>query len=541
MKQIWLSQFQATDDLSRFRLAADYLRAHPGMTLVVPPGDYFWRIPEAVDLQLAVMRGECGRLPQNQLFTPDFPYAVGLDLTDCRDTTIIGYGARIYIDGFFELVLLYRTRNVRLAGFHFDCVRKPYSKGRIIACDEETMTVDFAGQSMISAAMPALRAVAADANNLWRYAIVSLPSELTLTAVDSSRIRFQNFAWPEAVGMEFYLWHSFHFRPVIHLWEAENTTLESIAIHAAHGMGVVGFHARDIVLRRCEVVPALGEAVSTNTDATHFAACRGSITVEGCHFCGHGDDAINVHAYYHTITAAEGDSCSLELRAPTGTHTQKADRFFPGDRIELIDPATLAVQERFTVKRFIALPNNHSKVGLDRPLPPMSTGKLLVNIDQLPALFFRHNLVTDHMGRSVLAKTRHVRIEANTFARSTGTAIQIAGEAEWAEGATAEDVLIRHNRILYCGRIAPRLWGVWRETGGIAVNLSAADSHAVAHRRIRIEENWIDCPQITHAVYAGNTDGMTVRRNMLHSKEAPLVCADCRKLCVEDNLEKTPP
>ena len=58
---------------------------------------------------------------------------------------------------------------------------------------------------------------------------------------------------------------------------------------------------------------------------------------------------------------------------------------------------------------------------------------------------------------------------------------------------------------------------------------------------IRIEENWIDCPQITHAVYAGNTDGMTVRRNMLHSKEAPLVCADCRKLCVEDNLEKTPP
>mgnify|MGYP003051652838 CR=1 FL=1 len=314
-----------------------------------------------------------------------------------------------------------------------------------------------------------------------------------------------------------------------------------ISIHAAHGMGVVGFHARDIVLRRCEVVPALGEAVSTNTDATHFAACRGSITVEGCHFCGHGDDAINVHAYYHTITAAEGDSCSLELRAPTGTHTQKADRFFPGDRIELIDPATLAVLERFTVKRFIALPNNHSKVGLDRPLPPMSTGKLLVNIDQLPALFFRHNLVTDHMGRSVLAKTRHVRIEANTFARSTGTAIQIAGEAEWAEGATAEDVLIRHNRILYCGRIAPRLWGVWRETGGIAVNLSAADSHAVAHRRIRIEENWIDCPQITHAVYAGNTDGMTVRRNMLHSKEAPLVCADCRKLCVEDNLEKTPP
>ncbi len=64
---------------------------------------------------------------------------------------------------------------------------------------------------------------------------------------------------------------------------------------------------------------------STNTDATHFASCRGTVVIEESMFRGLGDDATNVHGYYHDIEMGDDGWTRLVLHAPTYTHAQQAD------------------------------------------------------------------------------------------------------------------------------------------------------------------------------------------------------------------------
>jgi hypothetical protein len=60
-------------------------------------------------------------------------------------------------------------------------------------------------------------------------------------------------------------------------------------------------------------------------------------------FRGQGDDATNVHGYYHDITSVEKDMVTLVLKAPTFTHAQVADVPRVGDKMEIVHIATLTV------------------------------------------------------------------------------------------------------------------------------------------------------------------------------------------------------
>lgn len=167
--------------------------------------------------------------------------------------------------------------------------------------------------------------------------------------------------------------HSFHFRPAILLLRSTNTLLEGVTIHSQPGMGIVGFDSRDVTIRRLSVVPADGYDFSTNTDATHFACCEGTISFDGCLFRGQGDDATNVHGYYHDIAAVKGDTVSLELRAPTFTHAQVADVPRVGDRMEIVRISTLEpVGETEVVEVFYNEGDTDARVRLRDAVPERS-------------------------------------------------------------------------------------------------------------------------------------------------------------------------
>ncbi|MGI5895230.1 MAG: right-handed parallel beta-helix repeat-containing protein [Candidatus Merdivicinus sp.] len=527
MNKKLLSDFYGNNDLEQLRAAVCYLRENPGTQLVIPAGCYQIEEPEAVALQKRVMAGEFGNNPEPYLFTHEMPYCIGLDFSGVEDAEIDARGALFLVHGFMEPVALQHCKNVKLRGLTIDYLQKPYSRGVLVKKGSDYIDVCFVGLPDISEKMPSPR-----------IAVFGRESGLIESVGDSSRkeristdiIRFYGFH-DGTPGDTIYIWHSFHFRPAIHIYEAQHIILEDVIIHSQPGMGIVGHRSSDITMTHLKVVPPCGERMSTNTDATHFSSCRGLLRFDGCQFEGQGDDSTNVHGYYYSVSKI-GD-CTARLKVDVPTHNCKLDYPSAGDILELCDIDTLVPKETYMV---IAAEPDFERwdctVQLDKPLPANVENFYFMDVSALPQLEFLNCSVRNHLARGVLVKTRGVRIENCSFSYNTGTAIHVAAEAGWHEGTTAKDVIIRNNRIVGSGHQG---WGRILNAGGISINVLAKNTDQPLHQNILIEQNLIDCAQSDHAIYAGNINGLVIQNNALNSRDETIICKYCSNVQIEHN------
>lgn len=503
----------AGNALPALRAAVAELRKHPGSTLFLPPGDYLLDDPAARNIQRDVMAGKYGRIPSRELFRPGSPFVSALDFTGCRDATVEAHGANFRIDGFMEVLSVQHCSGVTIKGLSIDYLRKPYSRGVVVSDSADFLEVKVSGQTMISAELPISR-MALIRRGRYDRTWECPPHEYSGDGI---------FRFPAGLtgcrGEEIVFIHMFHYRPAILVYEAENTLLEDVTIFSQPGMGVVGHRSADTVMRRLRVVPAPGEPVSSNTDATHFASCRGLLRYEACWFEGQTDDSANVHTYYHRIVRTDGRK--LETACRHTIHSLYPDYPDVGDTVELSDAASLELRGTHTVlsrewdeARRVAI------LELDPPLPENAEGMLLADVTQLPRLEFLGCVCRNHMARGILVRTRSARIEDCLFDGTVLPAIHIAAEVTWDEAAACRDVTVRRNRVVRCG--TP---GCFHDTGGVVVDLAAERDGLALHRDIVIEENVFDCRDLKHAVYAANTDGLRIAGNRMCSQEEPVVVA----------------
>lgn len=274
-------------------------------------------------------------------------------------------------------------------------------------------------------------------------------------------------------------------RPAILIQGSLNTIFNGVTIHSQPGMGIVGFDSKDITLNHLSVEPAAGYMFSTNTDATHFACCEGVLKFDNCFFRGQGDDATNVHGYYHNITSVAGNQVTLEL-AGINTHASASDVPRVGDKLELVRISTLAPERELEVAH--KPKSNRSLVRLKGELPDNFKEYYVCNVSKLPRVEFCNSVVWGQLARGVLIKTRGVKIANNVFKGCTGTAIHIGAESFWKEGSHAKDVTITDNLIVNCGLGA----GCIKGASSIAVAIEAPDTeNTILHEGIRITGNTI--------------------------------------------------
>jgi len=513
--------------MERFRRAAEYLREHPGASLLLEPKTYALYDEQARKLQEDVMAGAFSKNPEPLMFNYAFDYISGIDLNGAENICIDGRGATLLFDGFMENFSLQFCKNVTLKNMTIDLKRKAYSRGVVTGFGEDYTDADFGGQTLLCEAMPTLRILI---YNKKERRFVAVTGEDKIEDLSGGRFRFYGMDHAD-IGDEMYLTHTYHFRPSILICEAENTVLENICIHSHCGMGVVGHRAKNILLKGVKIIPSIGEAMSTNTDATHFTSCSGLLRFDGCHFEGHGDDATNVHTYYHSIVEAKKNVCTAFVDAPTGTHCQKLDYFDVGDTIELVGVGDLTPVRTYRVLESRPdLQAMQCEYVLDGDLPPELDEYFLADATQLPRLEFVSCFVRNHLARCVLVKTRNVLIENCSFEGSTGSAIHIAAEGYWHEGITAENVTIRGNRITDCGKQGH---GRIHEAGGISINILALEPDKPIQKNIAIENNIIDCPDCKYAIYAGNVDGLTLSANRMRSSEQDIMIEKCINVTLE--------
>ena len=472
------------DDTKALRKAAEYCRTHPGTTLVIEPGVYRLRDSKAEQLESEVMAGKMGRNPEQVIFTPYYPYVSGLDFSGAEDTRVMARGAILMCEGWMEPLSIVRTRNFHLEGLAIDYLRKPMTEGNIVKVTDESIVVQFDNRRRLTPEMPITRMVIWDheANGVFHRPFYFPEGKF----LGDNRVEFPIQLPRHLQGARLCALHSFHFRPAILISQSDSTTLEGVTIHSQPGMGVVGFDSKDIFIHDLSVTPAPGFTFSTNTDATHFASCRGMVAIEESLFRGQGDDATNVHGYYHDIERGDDGWTRLVLHAPTYTHAQQADVPEVGDTLEFSSAATLVPQRTFVVTQVRHHPQSPTvDVRLDAPLPAVTDGYYLFNSSKLPKLRFCKNLVWGNLARGVLVKTRDVRVEGNVFRGCTGSAVHVGAESDWREGAHARDVVIRDNMMIDCGTDGGQFGA-----SGIAVVIQAPETdHTFLHENIVVENN----------------------------------------------------
>ena len=475
------------DDAAALRQAAAWVRETEGARLVFLPGTYILRDSEAVALEDTVMSGAWGQNPEKKMFVPYHHYVKGLDFNGARNATVDAAGATLMLDGWMEAVSIENTENFTLNGLTINFVRKPMSEGVITEISDNDYTVYFDRPSRpLAMGTPFPRV------NIWDDSVnghyCDTPGFNRLAIVAPNTVKFAGTLPKYLLGAAVGAPHTFHFRPAIFVHESRNTTLNDVTINANCGMGIVGFHTNTVTMNHLRIVPADGMRWSTNTDATHFAACEGTLAFDGCTFCGQGDDATNIHGYYHDITAVDGNSATLELKAPTFTHAQLSDVPRVGDEMTLVRIKNLEPVATLRVKSVKhedkAVPYD---VTFDRALPADFTDYYLINSTLMPKVRFENCLDWGHMARGVLIKTTAgTVIRNNTFVGMNLAAIALSSEANWKEGWHSRNVEISGNKIVNCGTS-----GAY-QGAGIALEIVAEDAGSVRlHENIVIENNEI--------------------------------------------------
>ena len=526
---IKLSCFEGKTTIERFSKAAEWLRVHPGTTLVMDPGVYEIATPLAQQTMSEALSGAYGENPQNVMFTPDFVYSTGFLLEGMEKITLSAYGALLMVDGFMEPIAIRNSRNITVEGLTIDHKRKPFSMGVVSDVqwqekEKGSFCVQFGADypTCPQTPMPRLALYDPYASRFVGYGEYRIIRREWLEG-NCWRFSFEGMRF-NPVGMECYVWHAFHSRPAIRIEEAQNICLRDVTIHSQPGMGVVAHRSSDLLLSSMRVVPSAGVHMSTNTDATHFTSCKGTVRIENSVFEGQGDDSVNIHTYYHTIREADGCSSIVELEAPDGTHTQSPDVPDAGDLLELTDLNTLACTGTYRVLAAEQITHRTSRLLLDQPLPENCLGFAFANASQTARFEFCNNLCRNHIARSVLVKVKNALIENNTIMDATGTGIFVAAEAEWREGlCTTQDIVIRRNRIVNCGRANSS--GRKNDSGGICVTVDAENAIAPTHASVIICDNIIDCPEAPYGIYVSNIAKLVLERNDVNALQEPVILA----------------
>jgi|GEM_PF-254429 len=523
------------NDADALRAAVAACRANGAGTLVFPPGQYLLADAKAIDLQNVAMSGIYGDGLQAMIFNPHYQYVIGLDFKGIKNLTIEAANAELLCDGWMEPVSLVETENLVINGLSIDYKRPPNSIGRIIDVSNGNVDVKFIERCPVTDGMGFLRTMLWDDDEKRFVGNCSVPKGKLIAP---QVLRFTGASGPFKVGRVLWALHGFHFRPAILLYMAKNTTLNDVSIYAQPGMGIVGHLSENIFLNRLRIVPKDSTRYcSSNTDATHFASCYGTLEFDHCDFAGQGDDATNVHNYYQSVIARNGSNgCTIGVTGSFDLHSQKADVPRAGDSLAIVNSQTLEEIGYITVAKVVGVDaDNHVSIEYGGALPADMGTRYLANVSALPRFVFRNCKVGSHRARSVLCKTRKVLIEGNTFYGSTGTAIHLGAEGDWKEGAASRDVVIRNNTFTLSGGGDGTIDGA----SVIAIHVNAPNTGVAGlHQRILIENNTIIRPASQYAITVKGAEDVTIRNNTLTQAMDPgqaLVVGASRRVAAYGN------
>jgi hypothetical protein len=323
-----------------------------------------------------------------------------------------------------------------------------------------------------------------------------------------------NFTKTPAVGNYLIMRHSTRDHAGMFFFHSKNIQLENVNIHHTSGLGILAQYCENLKYTKVNVVPnpQKNRYLSGHDDAFHFMGCRGKILMDSCNTQGLMDDPVNVHGTCVPVIERVNDKtikCAFAHDMSCGLiWAQK------GDSVGFIEKKTMETVSGGIVLNFTLLNKDTMLVEFANPVPDyVGDGYTLENLTWTPDITIRNCYVGSNRARGFLISTPgNVLVENNIF-ETSGSALLIAGDANyWYESGACKNLTIRNNE--FRSACNSSLYQFCRAVITIYPEIPQPDSTKPFHRNIHIENNKFSTADYP-ILYALSVDNLTFKNNTI--------------------------
>ncbi|HEX8548885.1 MAG TPA: right-handed parallel beta-helix repeat-containing protein, partial [Cytophagaceae bacterium] len=241
--------------------------------------------------------------------------------------------------------------------------------------------------------------------------------------------------------------------PAIHSLNSDDINLSNINIYHAGSMGLIAEKSKNVTLDRFNVTIAPGSKrlMSSAADATHFAGCRGLVSITNCLFENMHDDGVNIHGVYALLeNTIDEHTVAFKLN-----HVQQFGFEFAvkGDSVRLVERATLTPYATLVVKDIKKINEEYSYLIFSENINTLiKPNSAIENVSCYPAnVIIKGCTIKNNRARGILISTSgKVEITNNYFSNEMA-GIVIGGDANfWWESGPVNNVLIKNNKFYNC-------------------------------------------------------------------------------------------
>ncbi|MBP3613534.1 MAG: right-handed parallel beta-helix repeat-containing protein [Bacteroidaceae bacterium] len=300
--------------------------------------------------------------------------------------------------------------------------------------------------------------------------------------------------------------------PGIFVSECRNVAFDAVTVYYAEGMGLLAQVSENLTLDGFQVAARSNERYfTTQADATHFSACKGTIKSVNGLYEGMMDDAINIHGTYLRVKERLDDYTLVGRYM----HPQAYGFYWggAGDSVQFVRSNVMEITEGNRVVEIAPYDKEQLagckefKIKFEKALPQdIANGNYgIENLEWTPEVLFANNTIRNNRARGTLFSTpKRTVVENNFFDHTSGTAILLCGDCNgWFETGACRDVVIRNNRFVNS------LTNMFQFTNGI----------------ISIYPEIPDLAAQTKYFHGGNGKGVVIENNVFETFDAPIVYA----------------
>ncbi|RED26396.1 hypothetical protein BD847_0314 [Flavobacterium cutihirudinis] len=322
------------------------------------------------------------------------------------------------------------------------------------------------------------------------------------------------FTKTPAVGNFLILRHGTRDHAGMFLFHSKNTKLENINVYHTSGLGILSQYCENIEMRKVNMIPnpKKNRYLSGHDDGLHFMGCKGEIIIDNCDAQGLMDDPINIHGTYVPVMEKIDD---YALKCNFGQNMSHGLLWaVVGDKVGFIQKKEMNTMSYGIVSSFEPLDVDHFIIRFKEKIPTdIDANFVLENLSWTPNATITNCFVGSNRARGYLISTPGKVVIANNVFETSGSAILIAGDANyWYESGAVKDITIKNNEFRFpCNS---SYYQFCEAIISIYPEIPAPNAMQPFHKNIKIENNSFN-PSDYPILYAVSVDGLSFKNNTI--------------------------
>lgn len=309
--------------------------------------------------------------------------------------------------------------------------------------------------------------------------------------------------------------------------DCENIKIENFVLIHGAGMGVLGFHSKNITFNHYDIYRDFdgnGHLVTNNADAIHLFFCSGKIVLENSYMEGMLDDVLNVHNNYLSVKSVDGNRLTVFTKSVEYEPVLRS--YAVGDKIRIEHENTLEKVSELVIHSIdMNFEDKECYLIVDGDTSEIRENDTVENLTDHPEVIMRNCKFGNMRGTTRLQSRNRTVVENCVFINKDLSLLFSGDKSYWYESGPVNDLTIR-NCVFEHTECGPRIL--------FGTDVKFTENEPYYHRNITVE----NCTFKGKGLIARlcHTDNFVFKNNSFE-KGSYIIAEQCGSILSEDDIE----